>query len=241
MKGIFITGTDTEIGKTVATSLLARGLRERGTAVCPVKPVATGGLRKGNSLISEDVQFYKKVTGIEEDESALCSVCLEKPASPHLAARLEGKTIETGKLIEFMETLSLKHDGLLVEGIGGWLVPLAPDFLLADFAKKLNIPIIVVSANQLGTINHTLMTLATIRGMGMNPQGVIFTNPTPDTDKEIAKNNISTICEIGNIDILGNIPYLQPTDFEKDNLNKLMESIQEVFAWDRITTILNSQ
>jgi dethiobiotin synthetase len=238
MNGLFITGTDTEIGKTIITTLLALGLRQLGINVCPVKPIASGGIEQDGHLVSEDALFYKRILSLPSTANELCPVCLKKPASPHLAARLEGKTITPDDLLAPLQALSAAYAGLIVEGIGGWLVPIAPAYLVADFAHELQLPVVIVAPTTLGTINHTLMTITAIRGMGMQPLGVLFTSPMPDIDVDIAEDNVATIEEIAKIDILGNVPYVEPALLREGQAEALYEKIKDHISWDKIMAAL---
>jgi len=238
MNGFFITGTDTEIGKTLITSLLALGLRRHGVQVCPVKPIGAGGVYVENRLVSEDVLVYRRLAGIEEPASLLNPFCLERPASPHFAAELEGCSIVSSQIIQTLEEISARYDALLVEGVGGWMVPLNGEYLVADLAKALNLPVIVASANRLGTLNHTLLTLSTIRQSGCPLAGVVFTHPQPDAPADMSRNNIETIEKIGKTAILGNIPYLDPQLLENPDRDLLWQKIQAAFQWNQIIQLL---
>lgn len=238
MKGLFITGTDTGVGKTVVTAILALGLRKLNLNVCPVKPVSTGGIEENGHYISEDAEFYQKVTGVPESLVALSPLCFKKPASPHLAAGVEGQVIKLPDLLSPLETLSKKYDGLIVEGVGGWLVPLSAHSLVADFAKLLQMPVIIVSANRLGSINHTLLTITAIRGMGMEPLGVIFSSTHPDIDPEIVENNVSTIVEIGAVPVLGTLPYLAPYLLHNNQPEGLWAAVKDEIQWNKIIPLV---
>ncbi len=241
MNGFFITGTDTEIGKTLITALLTLGLRRRGVDVGPVKPIASGGIEVDGVLASPDALVYKKFSGIDETVHNLCPVCFKHPASPHLAAEMEGQVIDPQIAIEALQILHEKYQALMVEGIGGWLVPITYDYSIADFAVDLNMPVILVSANKLGTLNHTLLTIESIRKRGLKLAGVIITHPAPPADQHIALNNIETIERIGKTKILGNIPYLGQDIEQKENAASLWPQIKDAFQWQTIHQLLNIQ
>ncbi len=209
IKGLFITGTDTEIGKTFITSLLTIGLRSRKVNVCPVKPIGAGGVLIDDKIVSEDALIYQRLTHVDEPVSKLNPLCLKRPASPHYAAELESRPISIHKTITAVEELGHKYEYVIVEGIGGWLVPIRYDYSVADFAKDLDLPVVIVSANRLGTLNHTLLTIESIRVHGLEPAGVIVTNPSQGAETDLRENNITTMEWIGNVKILGNVPYIQ--------------------------------
>ncbi|RJP22972.1 MAG: dethiobiotin synthase [Candidatus Omnitrophota bacterium] len=240
MNGLFITGTDTEIGKTLITALLSLGLRKHGMNCCPVKPIATGGILHHGNLISEDVLFYQKVTGIRETESIMNPVCLKRPASPHFAASLEARSIHPPEIIRFLRGLARSYEALLVEGIGGWLVPITEEYSVADFASELGLPVILVSANKLGTLNHTLLTLESMRTRGIEPAGVFFSKPTPLIESDMDANNIETIQTIGHVEILGSVPYLDSRLFEESSREILWQNVKETIQWSKIIQCLRT-
>ena len=135
------------------------GLRARGISCCPVKPLGAGGVMAEGRRISEDAIVYRTLGGMGEPLALLNPRCLERPASPHFAAELERIALAPGDLLAPLRVLAERYDYLLVEGIGGWLVPVTYDYSVAAIARDLGLPVLVVSANRLGTLNHTLLTL----------------------------------------------------------------------------------
>lgn len=239
MDGLFITGTDTEIGKTLITSILAYGLRKRGIKACPVKPIASGGVNEKGILVSEDARFYRRFCGLDESASTLNPCCFRHPASPHLAADMEGKTIDSQAVINSLHSLAHQYEYLLIEGIGGWMVPIAECYTVADFAWDLDLPVLIVSANRLGTINHTLLTIESMRIRDIDPMGVIMTHPSPIQDRQIAEDNINTIRQFGEVEILGNVPYLGKNIERNETADTLWPRIEETIQWQRILQILH--
>ena len=150
MKAIFVAGTDTGVGKTVITKLLARQLSKRGYRVVTEKWVETGVVKS----------------------RAVCSFRLA--ASPHLAARCEGRSVNIKKIKGSLRKLSNDHDFVIVEGTGGLLVPLDEKRLFIDIVKELKLPVLLVSANRLGTINHTLLSVEALKARKMKLLGVVF-------------------------------------------------------------------
>ncbi len=232
MRGFFITGTDTEIGKTVVTGLLAFGLHHMGVKCLPIKPIASGAVKHQDGWASEDVLFYKKLTNINLDAHQLSPVVLKRPASPHFAAELENAPIDPKLVVQSVHELSRFRPCIFVEGIGGWQVPIAGEYCVSNFAVELGLPVIIVAANRLGVINHTLLTIESVRAMGLELAGVIFTHLTPGGETDLLENNIETIVDIGNVNNLGNIPYLDSTLFEKQNHNDLWNRIEHAIRWE---------
>jgi len=165
MTGLFITGTDTEVGKSVVTAALAAGYRLRGRSPRAVKPLASGSAPPG-----EDALLIAKHAG----HAPAGFACLAEPASPERAARQAGITIDDTSLIEWCRAQS--GDPLLTEGVGGWAVPLTESLTVEDLAIALAHPVIVVAANRLGMLNHTLLTVEAIREAGLTVAGVIVNN-----------------------------------------------------------------
>ena len=243
MRGLFITGTDTEIGKTVITSLLALGLQRHGIDCCPIKPVASGCVEFDGGVVSEDALAYAKLADITEPLASLSPVCLRRAASPHFAAMLEGRTIDPEEIIQSLQDVQQRVSYLLVEGVGGWLVPITESYLVADLAGDLDLPIVVVVANRLGAINHALLTLEAIRMYDEEPLGVIINHPTKSDDKndDLLENNIRTIERIGPAEILGVVPYLDSNVLQEGHQDELWNRIENCIQWDMIIDRLNSQ
>lgn len=177
MPVIFVAGTDTGVGKTVVTKLLARYLSDRGYKVAAQKWVETGVARS----------------------RALYSFKLA--ASPHLAAKGEGKKIDVAKIKKALKTLSQKYDFVIVEGTGGLLVPLDGKTLFIDIVQRLKLPVVLVAANKLGAINHTLLTLEALRARKIETLGVIFNNVSNRENPIILKDNPMIVKKF-----FGNIP-----------------------------------
>jgi dethiobiotin synthetase len=240
LRGFFITGADTEIGKTLITALLTLGLRRKGISCCPVKPIASGGVLADEALVSEDALTYRRLAQCAEPATVLNPLCFRLPASPHFAAESEGRRIDPHSLLPSLSRLAERYEILLVEGVGGWLVPITYEYLVADFARELGLPVILVSANRLGTINHTLLSLASIRAYGLEPAGVMMTKPVAGEPTPMEMNNIETIERIGKIDILGQVPFLEPDDVTGTDQERLWNKIKETIRWERLLQKLHT-
>lgn len=205
MKGIFVTGTDTGVGKSIVTGFLAKYLREKGCKVVTQKWVQTG------SRFSADINLHLKIMGvskslIKEHLDCVCPYIFKLPASPHLAAKAEHKKIKIAKIKKSFKLLSSKFDFVIVEGIGGALVPLNEKHLVIDIAKELGLPVLVVAQNKLGAINHILMTIEVLSKRKMKILGVLFNN-CQGQDKLILKDNPDIIRKITGQNILGVLPW----------------------------------
>ncbi len=186
MSVIFITGNDTGSGKTMATGLIGRYLYKRNKSVITQKIIQTGCEK-----ISEDIIMHRRIMNMElneDDKSGLtCPYVLKYPASPHLAAKLENKAIETDFIADTIKRLNEKYESVLLEGVGGIFVPLNDDITLLDFIEMQNYPIIIVTSSKLGSINHTLLTMDAIKNRNLYICGLIY-NHFPEQEYEIVKD-----------------------------------------------------
>ena len=183
---IAVSGIDTDIGKTVATGLLGRYLRQRGKRVITQKIAQTGCLS-----VSEDIIRHRQLMGMdlqEVDKSGLtCPYIFPEPCSPHLAASLAGKKIDGGVITAATTELRQGYDYVLMEGVGGLLVPMGDDWTLLDYLQETGYPLVLVSSPRLGSINHTLAALELAKGRGLRVQGILYNrfkedNPTIASD-----------------------------------------------------------
>ena len=212
---LFVTGTDTGVGKTFITALLAKALADQGIDVKVQKWVSTG-----NSNISEDCVFIYELLGNKPGEtiyglqdttgfgSDTAPYCLPLPASPHLAAEQAGVTIKTKVIRDALIRLESSCEILIVEGVGGVLVPLSRAMLLADLVADLKLPALVVARSGLGTLNHTLLTLEALRHRDIQIVGVLL-NSQGDEDSSIVRDNQRTIAEMGQVEVFGVLPRMK--------------------------------
>ena len=181
MKGIFITGTDTGVGKTYFTALLTRALRKKSVPAIPLKPISAGD-RTDSILLSE-------ATGGEISPIEINPVHFSAPLSPYAASMVEGRPFPWGILRERMEKLGQNYQGpFLVEGAGGWRVPLDSSLGIREWAQELSLPVVVVARNSLGTLNHTLLTVDSIRQSNLPLLGLVLNDTTPKPDDSSITN-----------------------------------------------------
>ena len=226
MQGYFITGTDTDVGKTVITAGLLRGLIKSGIDAVAVKPVQTGCLVVDKKLVAGDVQIYADAIA----ESCLDSVPIEcvykyEPAcSPHLAADMCGDTIELERIVTAVE----KHVDrvVLVEGAGGIHVPLNKHESMIDLMKRLGLPIILVVANRLGAINHALLSIEVLKYSGLEIAGIVFNEVSSAVDEheqKLREENKKVIANLSGVSILGDVEYNQ--QLSNSDWNKITKSL----------------
>lgn len=193
MSTLFITGIDTDIGKTFACGVLAKTLLLKGFSLYSQKLVETG-CEKG---ISNDLRQHEKIVGSSFNDQAdelHCPYRFKTPASPHLAAELDGETIDQKYLAKQMNALAKKTDHLLIEGAGGLFVPLNAQYMLIDFIVEHQLPIVLVTSPRLGSINHTLLNLELCLQKGIDVRAIIY-NHYPTVPDWMLKNTHQTLRE----------------------------------------------
>jgi dethiobiotin synthetase len=203
MKALFITGTDTGVGKTVVTGLLGRWLIQRGYNVVTQKWIQTG---KENDLLVH-LRMMGKLEELREYMELMSPCRFKFPSSPHLASSIEGERVDWGRIMRAFTSLCEGFEIVLVEGVGGVLVPVGREILLIDMVKEAGLPVLIVALNRLGAINHTLLTLEALKNRGIDVVGVIFNNILQDEDRTILDDNPKIISHIGRVPILGVLEY----------------------------------
>ncbi len=206
-KGIFVTGTDTGIGKTYVSVRIAEELRRCGVDVGVMKPAETGCLKRSGRLIPSDAVRLMRAAGVRDSLAHVNPYRFTRPLAPSLAAELEGKQIDTVRILRSFQALSQKHEFMIVEGAGGIMVPLAHRYCYVDLAADLDLPVIIVAHPGLGTINHTLLTISALRGKGVAIAGVVI-NFANDRKAGLAEKTSPGIIEkISGIGILGTVRH----------------------------------
>ncbi len=194
MRGLFVTGTDTGVGKTVLAGAICAGLRARGMRVAAYKPVLTGLDAPPEPGWPPDHELLADAAGVNADEVAPHRY---GPAvSPHLAAELAGEQLSVDEMATTARGLAEATDVLVVEGVGGLLVPLTSDASVRDLAAELRFPLVIAARPGLGTINHTLLTLEAAHRVGLQTRGVVLT-PWPETASVMLRSNRETLERLG--------------------------------------------
>lgn len=194
MNGFFVTGTGTEVGKTVVASWLAHGLAEGGRQIAVFKPAVTG-LSEGGEA---DHEMLRRASGSVQDDDEIAPYRYGPPVSPHLAASMAAEEIDPGRLITAARAAARSADALVAEGVGGLLVPISRDYLVRDLAVDLGLPLAIASPASLGSINHTLLTIDAARAAGLEIASVVLT-PWPESPTEAERSNRETIAELGQV------------------------------------------
>ncbi|KFN04078.1 ATP-dependent dethiobiotin synthetase BioD [Bacillus clarus] len=218
MSGFFVTATDTEVGKTVVAGALAGVLRNRGYNVGVYKPLQSGHVA---SNPDGDAARLKAVAGVPTEEDKICPYSIEEPLAPRLAMKRAGRTVTLKQITSHYKELLEEFDSLLVEGAGGFAVPYTEDALVIDFAKELELPLIIVARPTLGTVNHTVLTISYAKVHGLTVAGVILSG-CKEYEKERVQENKEMIEELSGVPVIGLLPFLHE-EFTREELLKAAE------------------
>ncbi|MBI5451594.1 MAG: dethiobiotin synthase [Gammaproteobacteria bacterium] len=213
--GAFITGTDTGVGKTLVTVAIGHALKQRGLSIAALKPIASGGIMTPHGLRNDDAVLLQQQLCPQLDYAQINPYCLALPVSPHLAARAAGITIDLQQLQQHCHQIIASHDFTLIEGVGGWRVPLteAGDSI-ADLACMLNLPVILVVGLRLGCLNHALLTADAIERSGLPFAGWVANILT--VDMGMLDANIATLQQMLPAPLLGTVPHLSQGRIDDD-------------------------
>ena len=213
LSGLFVTGTDTGVGKTTVAATLVRHWQISGRRVGAYKPAASGSvIRATGEPVWEDVEAYFKALDGTFPRDRICPQCFTAPLAPPVAARHEGREVDDDLLGAGVDWWRPQVDSLIVEGAGGLLSPLSGSQSNADVAAKLGFPLLIVGRLGLGTINHTLLTVAVARQLGLPICGIVLNATSPDTDDPSIKSNPQELALRCTVPILGVLPYSPKAD-----------------------------
>ena len=204
MRGVFVTGTGTEVGKTVVAAVIARTHAETGERVAVFKP-AVSGLEDGGE---PDHALLRRASGSEQSDDEIAPYRYGPPVSPHLGAELAGERIEPARLVEAAHAAAGQNDFLVAEGVGGLLVPLTTGYSVRDLAVDLALPLVVAARPGLGTISHTLLTIEAAHAVGLTVRYVILT-PWPDHPSVMERSNRATIEQLAGVPV-HTLPHVSP-------------------------------
>jgi dethiobiotin synthetase len=207
VRGAFVTGTGTEVGKTVVAAAIANGERRAGRSVAVFKP-AVSGLDDyplapeswANASQLPDHVLLRLAAGSGQGDDEVAPYRFGPPVSPHLAAKLAGEPIDPDRLRGAALSATEHAELLICEGVGGFLVPLTADYLVRDLAHDLGLPVVIVAAPGLGTINHTLLTIESVRGAGLEVASVVL-NQWPAEPSPMERSNLETIERLGSVPV----------------------------------------
>jgi dethiobiotin synthetase len=202
-RGVFVTGTDTEVGKSVVAAAICAALAARGERVAAFKPVVTG-LDEAPGEFGRDHELLASAASAGQSPDDVAPYRFDPPVSPHLAAELAGVGTEPAELV----TAARAHELLVCEGVGGLLVPITPGYLVRDLAVDLGLPVVIAARPGLGTINHSLLTIEAARAAGLSVAAVVIT-PWPAEPTAMESSNRATIERLGRVPVCG-LPATTP-------------------------------
>lgn len=219
MSGIFVTATDTDVGKTIIAGGLAGVLRKRGMNVGVYKPIQSGHL---SSDPNGDAFRLKELSGIKSPVTNICPYSVEEPLTPLLACRRAGKKVYLREVEHGYAKLRSDFESLMVEGAGGLAVPFVEDGLVIDVAKRLELPLLIVARPNLGTINHTLLTIEYAKAQGLSILGFVISGFGKTPVGVAEQTNVEMIINYGQIPHLGTLPWLE--DMSRTKIIEAIES-----------------
>lgn len=206
----FVTGTDTNVGKTHVARLIVEGMRRQGIDCVGLKPICCGG--------REDAEALHAAAGGALTLNEINPIWLRTPAAPYTASIVENRSIDLEMLRENFGRVGSKHESFVVEGAGGWLVPIAREYSMADFAAELGLPILVVVSNRLGALNHTLLTIESIRARRLPLAGLILNQCAPEED-------VATVTNRGVLEDLSDVPILAEVRYQDTQITPFWEAL----------------
>jgi dethiobiotin synthetase len=201
VRGLFVTGTDTGVGKTVVTAGIVAALRARGHDVGVAKPLQSGALADDPS---GDAMLLRQWTRVPETAAEIAPYSFAAALAPSVAAELEERTVTLSDALAAVQAIAEQHDAVVVEGAGGLIVPLGPGWTVADLAVALALPVLVVARASLGTVNHSALTVQALRSLGLYPVGVVLNGPADES----SRRNARLIEELADVRVLGHISAL---------------------------------
>lgn len=225
-QGIFITGTGTEIGKTVIAGGLAAALKQAGIDVGVMKPIGTGD--------TADARFLKHAAQVDDELSLINPIYLRHPLAPSVAARIENTEIELSRIETAFAALQQRYDFVIVEGVGGIAVPIRDDFLVAQLIKQLALPILIVATASLGTLNHTLLTVAFAQQFNIQIAGIVLNGLRPEIAGLAEATNPVEIEKLTGVPVIGVVPYEKQLDTPYPDVTFLAEWTNQHIAWRKL-------
>lgn len=232
-RGVFITGTDTDVGKTVVSAGIMYLLRSKGYNASYFKAALSGAIREKEKLVPGDSRFVKELSGLCEEYCYITPYIYETPVSPHLAGRIEKNPLKKEKVIDTFNKLKSKYDYIVAEGAGGIFVPLNDEgYMMPDLIKDLNMEVILVSRAGVGTINHTTLSVKALENMNIKVRGIIINGF--DKNEISHRDNVEIIKKLNNVPILGIIQKISNVNVEKLEFGTLKEEFEDKIKLDEI-------
>jgi dethiobiotin synthetase len=224
MKGVFITGTDTGVGKTLVACAWVHGARGAGFRCGAMKPIAAGAVEHDGRLVNEDTDAMLRALAWPAERAQLVTpVLLREPIAPHIAARLERRTIDRAQILDAYARIADECDYMVVEGVGGFRVPLDDERDTVDLARDLALPVVLVVGMRLGCLNHALLTAQAVRAAGLAFAGWIANAITPDMPYR--DDHIEALDRRLGASHIGTIPFMESPDPERASRHLRIELV----------------
>ena len=211
-RGFFIAGTDTGVGKTIMAGAMIKALSFLGHRVGAMKPVESGCGREGGLLVPFDGMFLKQTAHMDEPVTLVTPCCFESPLAPLAASELDKKEVDIPEIRRAFKGLSAKYRAIILEGIGGLMVPVKKDYYVVDMAKEFGLPLLLVARPGLGTVNHTMLSIRCALDEGLEVAGVVINYSKPPQESLAEKTNPKLLAQICPVPIIGIFPYLSSLD-----------------------------
>ena len=230
-RGLFVTGTDTGVGKTLVAGAIAGLLSNAGRDVGVFKPISTGCRRQREGLVNADAEFLAHCSNSPFSLELINPIRYRDPLAPMVAAERAERPIEWDQLELAYKNVVEGSELVIVEGIGGVMVPIEKDYLVIDLMADMGLPVLIVAASRLGTINHTLLTIEMCRIRGIKLAGIVINGYQAEQAHLAEESNARVISEVGGVRILNVIPYDKSSCVEKGQLGGDVQAAVELFGW----------
>jgi dethiobiotin synthetase len=235
--GLFITGTDTGVGKSLVTGGIAALLRHRGLKVGVFKPIASGCRHEREGLVSDDTEFLAYCADADYPLSVITPVTYKTPAAPVTCAAIEGVAVDFEAIAAAYRYLCEHCDVVLVEGIGGAMVPLTEEDTILDLAVEFDLPVVVVARPNLGTINHSLLTIAAVRNAGLPVAGLVVSGYSAETADVAEETAPGIIIRFGDTKLLSVVPYDPDSNVEEGRLGHRVTQSLRSCDWKALSML----
>jgi dethiobiotin synthetase len=233
--GLFITATDTEVGKTVIAGAIANHFLRRGARVAVSKPAASGCVHRREGLVSEDAEFLASCADARFPLDLICTQRDKEPLAPAVASERAKEPLDWGMIDRSLKLMARESDVMIVEGIGGIMVPMDKEHTTLDLAKWLGLPTVIVARAALGTINHSLLTIDALRRAGVEVAGVVINRYPPDTPGTAEETSPRQIERYGKVPILAIVP--DAGEFKHPPIPGSITSAVDMVDWSRFARV----
>jgi len=229
-KGIFITGTDTGVGKTLVAGAFADALRRKGVSVGVYKPIVSGCRKVNGQWVADDTLFLKKCAQVSDGLDEISPFCFQHPLAPMVAAEKAKRKISFTAIRAGLKRLQKKYEFVIVEGVGGLMVPITPTKTVVDMMRLCGYPVLVVGRLGLGTLNHTLLTLSELKRARAKVAGVVLNQEVPMSKKGLAEQtNQKVLQRLTRTPVWSPFPYMSQASVEKGKVKFNVSALKQFF------------